>query len=99
MPRAAPDGAAVASGRCRPSAGENWTGAEHRPRTGAVPPAAYAETKQPAVCAIDVAKGRIARLIPVGTGAPGNLLIHGGQLISQGPLTVTAYPLVKEERE
>jgi hypothetical protein len=64
-----------------------------------LPLGSAAETKQPAVCAIDVAKGRIARLIPVGTGAPGNLLIHGGQLISQGPLTVTAYPLVKEERE
>lgn len=58
-----------------------------------------AESKRPAVCAIDVAKGRIVRVIPAGEDVPGNLLFHGGQLISQGPLTVTAYPLTKAGSE
>jgi outer membrane protein assembly factor BamB len=57
------------------------------------------ESGKAAVCALDVAKGRIVRFIPAGAETPGNLVLHGGQLISQGPLAVTAYSLKKEGRE
>jgi outer membrane protein assembly factor BamB len=51
--------------------------------------------QQPGVSAIDLQKGRVVRFIPSGKTAPGNLLFHRGQLITQGPTTITAYPLVK----
>jgi outer membrane protein assembly factor BamB len=57
------------------------------------------ESKRPAVCVLDVAKGRVAGFIAAGKETPGNLLFHGGQLISQGPTTITAYALRKEGRE
>jgi outer membrane protein assembly factor BamB len=57
------------------------------------------ETKRPAVCVLDVAKGRVAGFAAAGKEAPGNLVFHGGQLISQGPTTITAYPLMKGGRE
>jgi outer membrane protein assembly factor BamB len=57
------------------------------------------ESKGPAVCVLDVAKGRVAGFVAAGKEAPGNLVFHGGQLISQGPTTITAYPLVKERNE
>jgi outer membrane protein assembly factor BamB len=57
-----------------------------------------AESKRPAVCVLDVTRGRVAGFVAAGKEAPGNLLFHAGQLISQGPATITAYPLTKERK-
>ena len=49
----------------------------------------------PLIAALDVNKGQVTRLHTGLKEIPGNLLFHAGQLISQGPTTVTAYALRK----
>jgi outer membrane protein assembly factor BamB/tetratricopeptide (TPR) repeat protein len=53
----------------------------------------YLPLRKGAVCALDVASGKVvARAEVRGGGAPGNLLFHGGELLSQSVTAVTAYP-------
>jgi hypothetical protein len=49
----------------------------------------------PAVGVLDLEKGQVVRFLPAGKTAPGNLLFYRGQLISQGPATIAAYPVRK----
>jgi len=51
--------------------------------------------KGPAIGAVDLEKGQPAQVHTGLKEAPGNLLVHGGQLIAQGPTTITAYPARK----
>jgi outer membrane protein assembly factor BamB len=55
--------------------------------------------KGPAICALDLDKEAVVRVYTGLKEIPGNLLIHGGQLISQGPTTVTAYAVVASKRK
>jgi outer membrane protein assembly factor BamB len=53
-----------------------------------------AKSKSPEICAIDVAKGRIARTVEAKEAA-GNLVFYQGLVLSQTPLTIAAYPQEK----
>jgi outer membrane protein assembly factor BamB len=55
-----------------------------------------AETKEAGICAINIAKGRIVATVNSGKEAPGNLVLHDGQLLSQTATAITAFPLRKE---
>ncbi len=57
------------------------------------------EAKQAGICAIDMEKGRVVRTFTAAREASGNLLFHAGRLISQGPTSVTVYPLAKGKEE
>jgi len=50
----------------------------------------------PEVCSIDLAAGTIIRTKVPAKDVPGNLLFFEGDVISQSPLGVTAYPQLKE---
>lgn len=56
----------------------------------------YLPVKEGAVCAIDVRRGAVtARARSHGGGAPGNLLFHREELLSQTATQVTSYPLLR----
>jgi outer membrane protein assembly factor BamB len=50
------------------------------------------------ICAVDLARGTVAGRSPAGPKDPlGNLLFHGGSLLTQTATTVAAYPLLRDE--
>ena len=54
------------------------------------------QSRQPEICAIDLARGRIRAILALPNNAlPGNLLPQGGQLLSQTATTITGLPLEK----
>jgi hypothetical protein len=64
-----------------------------------LPLSAGAESKEPAVLAIDIAKGTVVRRLTKKVGkadVPGNLIFANGQVISQTVDSVSSYPLLKE---